>query len=227
MSERFYRTEILIGEENVRKLNNSTVAIFGIGGVGSFTVEALARAGVGNLILIDHDQICETNINRQIHALTETIGKFKVDVMKERILSINPAANIKVLKEFYLPQNGAEIFPDKADYIVDAIDTVTAKIDIVVKATEKQIPIISAMGAGNKLEPSKFEVADIFKTSVDPLARVMRKELRSRGVKKLKVVYSKEEPKKNDFDFPGSISFVPSTVGLIIAGEVIKDILHN
>lgn len=225
MYEGFSREERLIGKENLEKLNKSKVAVFGIGGVGSFVVEGLARAGIGKLLLVDNDTIDITNINRQIHANINTVGKNKVDVMKERILSINPEVEVDVSTEFFMP--GSKLLDNSLGYIVDAIDTVTGKIELVCKANELNIPIISAMGTGNKLDPTKFEVADIYKTSVCPLAKVMRKELRSRGIEKLKVVYSKEEPiKPNDGDYktPASISFVPSVAGLIIAGEVIKDI---
>ena len=228
MYEGFSREERLIGKENLEKLNKSKVAVFGIGGVGSFVVEGLARAGIGKLLLVDNDTIDITNINRQIHANINTVGKNKVDVMKERILSINPEAEVDVSTEFFMP--GSKLLDNSLGYIVDAIDTVTGKIELVCKANELNIPIISAMGTGNKLDPTKFEVADIYKTSVCPLAKVMRKELRSRGIEKLKVVYSKEEPiKPNDGDYktPASISFVPSVAGLIIAGEVIKDIING
>jgi len=239
MLDQFSRTRLLIGNDALNKLKNSTVAVFGIGGVGSFAVEALARAGVGNLVLIDRDDISITNINRQIHSTINTVGQAKVEVMRDRVLSINPKINVKVFKEFYMPDNSDFMIDKNYSYIVDAVDTVTAKIDLVLKATLNNIPIISAMGAANKLDPTKFEVTDIFKTSVCPLARVMRKELKSRGVKKLKVVYSKEEPTKlfeniddleiNDKNkiIPASISFVPSVMGLIIAGEVIKDIIRG
>jgi UBA/THIF-type NAD/FAD binding protein len=228
MYEGFSREERLIGKENLEKLNKSKVAVFGIGGVGSFVVEGLARAGIGKLLLVDNDTIDITNINRQIHANINTVGKNKVDVMKERILSINPEAEVDVSTEFFMP--GSKLLDNSLGYIVDAIDTVTGKIELVCKANELNIPIISGMGTGNKLDPTKFEVADIYKTSVCPLAKVMRKELRARGIEKLKVVYSKEEPiKPNDGDYktPASISFVPSVAGLIIAGEVIKDIING
>ena len=228
MYDAFSREERLIGKENVEKLNKSKVAVFGIGGVGSFVVEGLARAGVGNFLLVDNDTIDTTNINRQIHANINTVGKNKVDVMKERILSINPEVKVETSTEFFVP--GSNLIDNSLDYIVDAIDTVTGKIELVCKANSYKIPIISAMGTGNKLDPTKFEVSDIYKTSVCPLAKVMRKELRLRGISKLKVVYSKEEPiKPNDGDYktPSSISFVPSVAGLIIAGEVVKDIIFN
>lgn len=255
MEDMFSRTELLIGKENIEKLQNSKVAVFGIGGVGSYVVEGLARAGIGNFILVDSDDVSISNLNRQIIATTKTIGKPKVEVAKDRILEINPNANVTTYKEFYMPDNRVPL-EDDISYIVDAIDTVTAKIDLIEEAEKLKIPIISSMGTGNKLDPTKFEVTDIYKTSVCPLAKVMRKELRDRGIKKLKVVYSKEEPikikdrddvekdkelykneveaegnieKKNyisNSHVPGSISFVPSVAGLIIAGEVIKDIIN-
>lgn len=231
MLNQFSRTELLIGKEAIEKLNKSKVAIFGIGGVGSFVVEGLVRAGVGNFILIDHDTVSETNLNRQIIATTKTIGLPKVEVAKERILEINPNAKVEIIKEFFMPESEG-ILDNSIDYIVDAIDTVTAKIELVQRANKLNIPIISSMGTGNKLDPTKFEITDIYKTSVCPLAKVMRKELKQRGIKKLKVLYSKEEPikvkeinEKNKKQVPGSISFVPSVAGLIIAGEVIKDLI--
>lgn len=224
MDNRFSRTEPLIGKEAIKKLNKSKVAVFGIGGVGSYVVEGLARAGIGNFILVDKDEVDITNINRQIIATTKTVGKPKVEVSKERILEINPEAKVKIYQEFFMPETEG-ILDDSIDYIVDAVDTVTAKIELVVRANKLNIPIISSMGTGNKLDPTAFEVADIYKTSVCPLAKVMRKELKARGVKKLKVVYSKEEPiKQEERGVPASISFVPSVAGLIIAGEVIKDL---
>lgn len=238
MEEQFSRTELLIGNVGMEKLNKATVAVFGVGGVGSYTVEALARAGVGNLILIDKDEISVTNINRQIHSTHKTVGRSKVEVMKERVLDINPNVNVKIFNEFYMPDNSSNMLDKSYSYIVDAVDTVTAKIDLIVKANELNVPIISAMGAANKLDPTRFEVTDIYKTSVCPLAKVMRKELKAKGIKKLKVVYSKEEPIKIDIPdnmkeeitpgkkhIPGSISFVPSVMGLIIAGEVIRDLI--
>lgn len=227
MYEGFSREERLIGKENLEKLTKAKVAVFGIGGVGSFVVEGLARAGIGKFLLVDNDTIDITNINRQIHANITNVGKNKVDVMKERILSINPEVEVDVSTEFFMP--GSELLDNSLDYIVDAIDTVTGKIELVCRANDLNIPIISAMGTGNKLDPTKFEVTDIYKTSVCPLAKVMRKELRSRGIQKLKVVYSKEEPIKpnnGDYKTPASISFVPSVAGLIIAGEVIKDLIN-
>lgn len=250
MKNIFSREELLIGKENVEKLKKSKVAVFGIGGVGSYVVEALARAGIGNFVLVDNDNIDITNINRQIIATTKTIGKAKVEVAKERILEINPDAKVNTYKEFYMPDNKIEL-TSNISYIVDAIDTVTAKIALIQEADALNIPIISSMGTGNKLEPTKFEVEDIYKTSVCPLAKVMRKELRARNIKKLKVVYSKEEPVKINENaesscktncicplgtkrkcsirnqVPGSISFVPSVAGLIIAGEVVKDLISG
>ena len=226
----FGRTKILIGDEGLEKLKNAKVAVFGVGGVGSFVVEALARAGVGCFVLIDKDQVSPSNINRQLIATHETIGKLKVDVAKERILSINPEAKVETFAEFFMPGN-TNILNNSITYIVDAIDTVTAKIELVMQAQKLGIPIISSMGTGNKLNPCLFEITDIYKTQVCPLAKVMRKELKQRGVKHLKVLYSKEEPLKsgiigeNGKAIPGSISFVPSVAGLIIAGEVIKDLL--
>lgn len=220
----FDRTKKLIGEENFSKLNAATVAIFGIGGVGSFTVEALARSGVGHLILIDKDNVDATNINRQIHALNSTIGKPKVEVMRQRILEINPSAKVDAIQKFYLPnENSDDFFICGYDYVVDAIDTITAKINLVVECQRRKIPIISSMGAGNKLEPTRFKVADIYKTSTDPVAKIMRKKLRELGIKNLKCVYSDEVP-QNVEGVIGSIAFVPSVAGLIIAAEVVKDL---
>lgn len=250
MLNQFSRTELLIGKESIEKLNKSKVAVFGIGGVGSFVVEGLVRAGVGNFILIDDDKVCLTNLNRQLIATRATVGKYKVEVAKERILSINPKANVEIVQEFFMPDS-KEILDNSVDYIIDSIDTVTAKIELVVRANKLGIPIISSMGTGNKLDPTRFEVTDIYKTSVCPLAKVMRKELKARGINNLKVVYSKENPIKLDNNsessckngcicppgtkgkctirnqIPGSISFVPSVAGLIIAGEVVKDIINN
>lgn len=233
MQNQFSRMEILIGTEGIEKLKNAKVAVFGIGGVGSFVVEGLARAGIGNFVLVDNDDVSTTNINRQIIATTSTVGKPKVEVAKQRILEINPNANVEIHQEFFMPDS-REFFDNSISYIVDAIDTVTAKIELVVRANKLNIPIISCMGTGNKLDPTKFEVTDIYKTTVCPLAKVMRKELKQRGIKKLKVVFSKENPikiEKTDSEtvkqVPGSISFVPSVAGLIISGEVIKDILKN
>lgn len=231
MSKQFSRTEVLIGKERVEKLQNSKVAIFGIGGVGSYVVEGLARAGIGSFILIDKDVVDETNINRQIIATKKTIGIPKVEVARQRILDINPNAKIEIREEFFLPES-IDFFDEKIDYVIDCVDTITAKIEIIVRAKKHNIPVISCMGTGNKLDPTKFEVEDIYKTSICPLAKVMRKELKQRGIENLKVVYSKEEPiKTNLFDeetnkqIPGSISFVPSVAGLIIAGEVVKELI--
>ena len=232
MSEQFSRTELLIGKEGIEKLQNSKVAVFGIGGVGSYVVEGLARAGLGNFILVDKDIVDVTNINRQIIATTKTVGKLKVEVAKQRILEINPSAKIETYSEFFMPSS-PNLFDKKTDYVIDCIDTITSKIELVLRAKNMNIPIISCMGTGNKLDPTKFEVTDISKTSVCPLAKVIRKELRTRGIDTLKVVYSKEEPIKTNIfseetkkQIPGSISFVPSVAGLIIAGEVIKDIIN-
>lgn len=241
MENQFSRTELVIGKEKIEILKKSKVAIFGIGGVGSYVVEGLARAGVGKFILIDNDDVSISNINRQIIATHSTLGMPKVEVAKKRILEINPNANVEIYKEFFMPETQG-ILDETIDYIVDAIDTVTAKIEIIMRANKLSIPIISCMGTGNKLDPTKFEITDIYKTSVCPLAKVMRKELKNRGIKKLKVLYSKEEPIKiesyektsesnNNLELnrrkqvPGSISFVPSVGGLIIAGEVIKDLI--
>lgn len=249
MLNQFSRTELLFGKEAMDKLQNSRVAVFGIGGVGGYVCEALVRSGVYHFDLIDDDQVCLTNLNRQIIATRKTVGQYKVDVMRERILEINPDADVSVHKCFFLPENADEFPFEEYDYVVDAVDTVTAKIELVMKAQKKGVPIISSMGAGNKLDPSAFKVADIYKTRVDPLARVMRREMKKRGVKKLKVVYSEEDPKRpiEDMavscrnncicppgaqhkcterrDIPGSTAFVPSVAGLIIAGEVIKDLI--
>jgi len=225
----FSRTELLIGKESIKKLNKSKVAIFGIGGVGSFVVEGLARAGVGNFILVDNDKISLTNINRQIIATHKTIGKYKVEIAKERILNINPNAKVETYQEFFMPKS-KEILDNSVDYVVDCIDTITAKIELVIRSNKLNIPIISSMGTGNKLDPTKFEVTDIYNTSMCPLAKIIRKELKAREIKKLKVVYSKEEPIKlekigQEKPITGSISFVPSVAGLIIAGEVTKDLI--
>ncbi len=226
MLNEFSRTELLIGEKALKRLQNSKVAIFGIGGVGSFVVEGLVRGGITNFILVDKDVVDITNINRQIIATTKTIGIPKVDVAKARILEINPEARVEIYKECFMPESKG-IINDSIDYIVDAVDTVTAKIELVVRANNLKIPIISSMGTGNKLDPTKFEVTDIYKTEVCPLAKVMRKELKNRDIKKLKVVYSKEIPVKleKQEQIISSISFVPSVAGLIIAGEVIKDLI--
>lgn len=236
------RTEILLGEESIQKLEKAKVAVFGIGGVGGFAAEALARSGVGHLELIDHDTVSVSNINRQIVALHSTVGKYKVDVMKERILDINPNINVTAHKCFYLPETAEQFDFSNYDYVVDCIDTVTGKLQLVEAAKAAGVPIICSMGAGNKLDPTAFEVADISKTSVCPLAKVMRRELKKRNIKNVKVVYSKEEPveakiKNQEKDenvsqenggrrksIPGSCAFVPSVAGLILAGEVIKDL---
>lgn len=232
MVNQFSRTELLIKKEGLEKLSRAKVAIFGIGGVGGFVTEGLVRAGVGNIVLIDHDTVSESNLNRQIIATTKTIGKYKVDVMKERILDINPDANVEVHKEFFMPNSGTDIINDGLTYVVDCVDTVTAKLEIINRCKNLGIPVISAMGTGNKLDPSRFEITDISKTSVCPLAKVMRKELKNRGITNLKVIYSKEEPIKTGVideeshkQVPGSISFVPSVAGLMIAGEVVRDII--
>lgn len=231
MTSQFERTEMLLGEEAVDILKRARVAVFGVGGVGGYVCEALARTGIGNFDLIDKDEVSISNINRQIIATHKTVGRYKTDVMKERILEINPDAKVNVHPCFFLPENSEEFSFQDYDYIVDAVDTVTAKIELVMKAAEYHVPIISSMGAGNKLDPTKFQVADIYKTNVCPLAKVMRRELKQRGIKKLKVVYSEEkpiQPQNTEMDgrkaTPGSIAFVPSVVGLIIAGEVIKDL---
>lgn len=245
----FSRTELLLGAEGMKKLSNSRVAVFGIGGVGTFAAEALARSGVGALDLFDDDKVCLTNINRQLIATRKTVGKKKVEVMKDRILEINPAASVIAHETFYGAENADEYDLEAYDYIIDAIDTVSSKLILVQRAVEKNIPIICCMGAGNKLDPTKFEVADLSKTSMCPLAKVMRTELRRRGIKHLKVVYSKEPPitpieddanscKNNCVcppdttrkctirrQVPGSVAFVPSVAGLILAGEVIKDLV--
>lgn len=220
------RTEMLIGKENLDKLANSTVAVFGCGGVGSFVVEGLVRAGIGNIVLIDNDVVDITNINRQLIADTTTINMPKVEVEKERLLKINPNLNIQIYKEFYNSTN-SNLLNNNYTYIVDAIDTVSSKISLIEEAFNRNIKIISSMGTGNKLDPTKFEVTDIYKTSVCPLAKVMRKELKKRNIPHLKVVYSKEEPITTNTRTPASISFVPSVAGLIIAGEVIKDIINT
>ncbi|MDF2943998.1 MAG: UBA/THIF-type binding protein [Herbinix sp.] len=248
MLNQFSRTELLLGNSAMEKLQNARVAVFGIGGVGGYTVEALARSGVGSIDLVDDDKVCLTNINRQIIATRKTVGKYKVEVMKERVLDINPKAIVTTHQCFYSAETADQFDFTQYDYIVDAIDTVSAKIEMILRAQNAKVPIISCMGAGNKLDPTRFEVTDIYKTSVCPLAKVMRKELKVRGVKKLKVVYSQEPARKPLEDMslscktncicppgaaskctmkrqiPGSTSFVPSVAGLIIAGEVIKDL---
>ena len=223
MENRFSRTEALLGEQAMEKLKKARVAVFGIGGVGGHVVEALVRSGVGAVDIVDSDKVCLSNLNRQIIATESSIGKYKVDVMKEHILDINPEAVVNVHKCFYLPETKEEFDFSQYSYVVDAVDTVTAKIQLVMEAEEAGVPIISSMGAGNKLDPTAFQVADIYKTSVCPLAKVMRRELKKRGIKKLKVVYSREQPVVKNA-VPASVAFVPSVVGLIIAGEVIKDL---
>lgn len=251
MLNQFSRTQLLLGEEAMEKLKNSRVAVFGVGGVGGYVCEALVRSGVGCFDLIDDDKVCLTNINRQIIATRKTVGKYKVEVMKDRILEINPDAAVNMHQCFFLPENADEFPFEEYDYVVDAVDTVTAKIELVMKCREKGVPIISSMGAGNKLDASAFRVADIYETKMCPLARVMRYELKKRGVKKLKVVYSEEKPMRplDDMsiscrencicppgaerkcterrDIPGSVAFVPSVAGLIIGGEVIKDLIKQ
>lgn len=248
MLNQFSRTQLLLGQDGMDRLANARVAVFGVGGVGGFTVEALARSGVGTIDLIDDDKVCLTNINRQIIALRSTVGKYKVDVAAERLHDINQNIQVNTYKTFYMPDTAHQFDFSQYDYVVDAIDTITGKLELVMQAHKAGTPIICSMGAGNKLDPTAFRVADIYKTSVDPLARVMRHELRKRGIKKLKVVYSEEPPMRpvDDMasscrtncicppgaarkcterrDIPGSNAFVPSVVGLIIAGEVIKDL---
>lgn len=231
MENQFQRTEMLIGKENLLKLKNTRVAIFGIGGVGGHTFEALVRTGVGVIDIFDSDKVDITNLNRQIIATHKTVGMFKVDAAEKRAKEINPQVVINKFPVFYGPDNSKEFDFSQYTYIVDAIDSVTSKIELILKAKESGVPIISSMGTGNKLNPALLEVSDIFKTSVCPLARVMRYELKKRGVKKLKVVYSKEEPIKSNFDdkgrpVPASISFVPAAAGLIIAGEVVREIIE-
>ena len=251
MVDQFLRTELLLGQEAMEILKHARVAVFGVGGVGGYTVEALVRSGVGTIDLVDNDKVSLTNLNRQIIATRKTIGQYKVDVMRERILDINPDADVNVHKCFFLPETKDEFDFSEYSYVVDAVDTVTAKIELVLQSQQAGAPIISSMGAGNKLNPSGFEVADIYQTSVCPLAKVMRRELKKRGVPHLKVVYSKEKPirpiaeledicreervgllqTKSEHagrrDIPGSTSFVPSVAGLIIAGEVIKDLTRE
>ncbi len=251
MVNEFSRTELLLGKEAMTRLARSRVAVFGIGGVGSFAVEALARANVGSFLLVDDDLICRTNINRQIHATSRTVGRPKVEVMRERIMDINRRAQVDILQTFFSGQCSDAMISKDLDYIIDAIDTVSSKIELVVKANELNIPIISCMGAGNKLDPGRFEIADIYDTSICPLARVMRKELRKRNIPSLKVVYSKEKPlvpiSTEDSDcnagcicpqgsartctmrrqIPGSISFVPSAAGLLMAGQVVRDLIAS
>lgn len=246
MTTQFSRTELLLGKEAIEILKKARVAVFGVGGVGGYVCEALVRSGVGSFDLIDDDKVCLTNLNRQIIATAKTLGQYKVEVMRDRILEINPNAKVQIHRCFFLPENADEFPFAEYDYVVDAVDTVTAKIAIIMKAQELGIPVISSMGAGNKLDASMFRVADIYKTKVCPLAKVMRRELKKRGVKKLKVVYSEEQPMCPIQDMPtdkctnstcssgekhierrsipGSVAFVPSVAGLIIAGEVVKDL---
>jgi tRNA A37 threonylcarbamoyladenosine dehydratase len=236
MDGRFSRTERLLGRDNIEKLSNARVALFGVGGVGGYVAEALARSGIGHFVLIDDDSVALSNLNRQIIALHSTLGRNKAKVMADRIADINPLAKVEARDCFYLPENADSFDFSDYSYVVDAVDTVTAKLEIIQRAKSSGVPVISSMGAGNKLDPSKFEVADIYKTSVDPLARVMRRELKKRGVRKLKVVYSKEEPLKplgrieadpeaGRKDVPGSSAFTPSAAGLLIASEVVKDLI--
>lgn len=248
MLNQFSRTQLLLGGEAMKKLSESRVAVFGVGGVGGYACEALVRSGVGHFDLIDDDKVCLTNLNRQIIATRRTVGRYKTDVMKERMLEINPDVDVTIHKCFFLPENADEFPFSEYDYVIDAVDTVTAKLELVMKCRELNVPIISSMGAGNKLDASAFRVADIYKTKMCPLAKVMRRELKKRGVKKLKVVYSEEKPTRpiEDMsvscrtncicppgaahkcterrDIPGSVAFVPSVAGLIIAGEVVKDL---
>lgn len=248
MLNQFSRSQLLLGENSMKKLSEAKVAIFGIGGVGGYVAEALARTGVGSFVLIDDDKVCLTNINRQIIATKRTVGQYKAEVMRDRIWEINPDACVEVRKCFYLPENAHEFDFNEYSYVVDAVDTVTAKLEIIVRAKESNVPVISCMGAGNKLDPTKFQVADIYNTTMCPLAKVMRRECKKRGIKKLKVVYSTEKPTRpfEDMsiscrtncicppgakhkcterrDIPGSVAFVPSVAGLIVAGEVIKDL---
>lgn len=261
MQNQFSRTELLLGKDAMERLSCARVAVFGVGGVGGYVVESLVRSGIGAIDLIDNDKVCLTNLNRQIIATRSSIGQYKVDVMRDRILDINPECRVNVHKCFYLPETQAQFHFTQYDYVVDAVDTVTAKLALVMQAKEADIPIICSMGAGNKLNPAAFEVADIYATSVDPLARVMRRELKKRGIKKLKVVYSKEEPltpfaegdcgegepdaentcaiaenastEPQEFKAakrratPGSTAFVPSAAGLLIASEVVKDLIRK
>lgn len=248
MLNQFSRTQLLIGEAAINKLQKSRVAVFGIGGVGGYVCEALVRSGVGAFDLVDDDKVCLTNLNRQIIATRKTVGKYKVDVMKERMLEINPDVDVRIHRCFFLPENADDFSFDEYDYVVDAVDTVTAKIELILRAKAHNVPIISAMGAGNKLDPGRFKIADIYQTSVCPLARVMRRELKKRHVKNLKVVYSDEQPIRplEDMsiscrtgcicppgaqhkcterrDIPGSTAFVPAVAGLMIAGEIVKDL---
>ena len=225
--EQFSRMERLIGKESLEKLKNKNIIILGLGGVGSYVAEALARCGVGKMTVVDKDTVDITNINRQLYALHSTIGRNKADVARERILDINPECQVTSIVKMYLPENANEFNLSQYDYIIDAIDNVTAKIDLAVKSQELGIPMIASMGTGNKLDPTAFKITDIYKTDTCPLCRVMRRELKARGVKKLKVLYSTEIPKNDGERTPASISFVPSTAGLIIAGEVVKEMLNS
>ncbi|MCD7751134.1 MAG: tRNA threonylcarbamoyladenosine dehydratase [Lachnospiraceae bacterium] len=248
MTDQFSRTELLIGKEGIERLQDAKVAVFGVGGVGGYAVEALVRSGVGSFVLVDDDRICLTNLNRQIIATRKTIGKYKVDVMKERILDINPQAHVETHQCFFLPENAQDFDFSQYSYVIDAVDTVTAKLEIITRAQQEDVPVISCMGAGNKLDPTQFRVADIYETTICPLARVMRRECRRRGIEHLKVVFSTEKAIRPSEDadvscrthcvcppgtarkcterrdIPGSISFVPSAAGLILAGEVIRDL---
>lgn len=232
MLNQFSRTQLLLGEEAMEKLKNARVAVFGIGGVGGYVCEALVRSGVGHFDLIDNDKVCLTNLNRQIIATRKTVGKYKTEVMRERMMEINPDVEVTVHQCFFLPENADDFHFEDYDYVVDAVDTVTAKIELVMKCQEKGVPVISSMGAGNKLDASAFRVADIYQTKMCPLAKVMRHELKKRGIRKLKVVYSEEKPIRPRTEqkcterraIPGSVAFVPSAAGLIIAGEVVKDL---
>lgn len=231
MEEKFVRTGLLIGEENIQTLKKKHVAVFGIGGVGGYVAEALVRSGIGEITIVDKDEVAESNINRQIIAIVKTVGRKKTEVMEERIREINPDCRVHARCCFYLPQTAGQFDFSAYDYVVDAVDTVTAKIAIVMQAKAAHIPVISCMGAGNKLDASRFQVADISETSVCPLARVMRRELKKRGAGSLKVVYSKEEPKRRPGsaadDVPGSVAFVPPVAGFILAGEVVRDLIRT
>ncbi len=251
MLNQFSRSELLLGADGLTALSQAKVAVFGIGGVGGYVVEALARTGVGSFVLVDDDKVCLTNINRQIIATRSTVGEYKTDVMRRRILDINPDARVEVRNCFFLPENSDEFDFSEYSYVVDAVDTVAAKLEIIMKAKQSNVPVISCMGAGNKLDPTKLQVADIYKTYMCPLAKVMRRECKKRGIKKLKVVFSTEQPVRpiEDMsiscrnhcicppgaqhkcterrDIPGSVAFVPSVAGLIIAGEVVKDLTKN
>ena len=232
MSDIFARTQMLLGKSGMEKLKNAHVAVFGVGGVGGYVIEALVRSGVGKIDIFDNDKVSITNLNRQIIALQDSVGEYKVDVMKKRAQNINPQIEINAYNCFYMSDNADEYDLSKYSYIIDAIDTVSSKLELIVRSNMVSVPIISCMGAGNKLDATRFEVTDIYKTSVCPLARTMRRELKNRGIKKLKVVYSKEEPIKTGVikegtqkAIPGSVAFVPSVAGLICAGEVIKDLI--